>query len=226
LGVREDLELRLRRIHAGLDATSFRVRQVGWGAAGFGFGGGSALALGAGPVPVLLSAFGGLLLAFLWPEHQVTSASDRRRRAVHLELPVVAEQVATLLGAGYSLTGALDRVARRGSGAVAQDLRAVLRRVRQGVAEEDALREWAELADVPAVHRLVAVLALNREASDLGRLIAAESRAIRRDVHRELLATIERRGQQVWVPVTVATLVPGVLFLSIPFTSALAGFLG
>jgi tight adherence protein C len=133
--------------------------------------------------------------------------------------------VGMLLGAGYSLVAALDRVARRGSGAISADLHRVLRRIRHGVTEEDALREWSELADVPAVERFVAVLALNREASDLGRLIAEEARAIRRDVQRELVERMEKRGQQVWVPVTVATLLPGVVFIVIPFVSALGDFL-
>ena len=62
------------------------------------------------------------------------------------------------------------------------------------------------------------------QAGDLGRLIADEARAIRRDVHRELIETIERRGQQVWIPVTVATLVPGVIFLAVPFIEALRLF--
>jgi hypothetical protein len=35
---------------------------------------------------------------------------------------------------------------------------------------------------------------------------------------------MERRGQQVWIPVTVATLIPGVIFLSIPFIEALRLF--
>jgi tight adherence protein C len=101
----------------------------------------------------------------------------------------------------------------------------VLTRIRQGVAEEQALREWADLADVDAVERLVSVLALNREASDLGRLIAEEARAIRREVQRELVERMEKRGQQVWIPVTVATLLPGVVFIIIPFFDALGGFL-
>ena len=100
---------------------------------------------------------------------------------------------------------------------------AVLRRTRQGVDETTALREWADLAGVEAVERLVSVLALNREATDLGRLIAEEARTIRRDVQRELIETMEKRGQQVWIPVTVATLVPGVIFIAIPFTQALEG---
>ena len=55
-------------------------------------------------------------------------------------------------------------------------------------------------------------------------MIGEEARAIRRDVHRELIETIERRGQQVWIPVTVAALVPGVIFLAVPFIAALSLF--
>jgi tight adherence protein C len=225
VGVGEDLDRRLRRVHAHLDVTEFRVRQIGWALGGFGIG--ALLAVGARPpaaVSVLL-ILGGMALAFLLLEHQVTAASSRWQRSLYLELPVIAEQIGMLLGSGYSVVGALDRVARRGHGSAARDLRRVLARIRQGVDEHTALREWSELADVDAVERLVAVLTLNREASDLGRLIGTEARAIRRDVHRELLEKMERRGQQVWIPVTVATLVPGVLFIGIPFFSALDGFL-
>jgi tight adherence protein C len=135
-----------------------------------------------------------------------------------------AEQLAMLLAAGWSLTAALHRLADRGSGAVAADLRRVRVRLGQGVGEADALREWATAAAVPQLDRLVSVLALNRDTSDLARLVAAEARSIRRDVHRELLEAVERRNQSVWVPVTVATLVPGVLFLAVPFVEALRLF--
>jgi hypothetical protein len=97
-------------------------------------------------------------------------------------------------------------------------------RIRQGLSEVDALREWAAVADVDALDRLIAVLALNREAGDLGRLISEEARAIRREVQRELVETIEKRSQQVWIPVTVATLLPGVIFLAVPFVEALRLF--
>jgi hypothetical protein len=67
---------------------------------------------------------------------------------------------------------------------------------------------------------------LNHQAGDLGSLIGEEARAIRRDVHRELIETVERRGQQVWIPVTVAALVPGVILLAVPFVHALRLFSG
>lgn len=225
-GVSEDLSVRLARIHSPLDVTAFRVRQLGWVVAAFGLGALASVAVGL-PVPVgVLLIFGAPLLAFLVLEQQISSASKRWQRNLFLELPVVSEQIGLLLSAGFSLSGALARVAQRSNGACARDISRVIGRVRQGLSETDALREWSALADVEAVDRLVHVLALNREASDLGRLISEEARAIRRDVHRELIEQIERRGQQVWIPVTVATLIPGVIFLAVPFTQALSLFSG
>ena len=224
-GVSEDLDRRLRRVHADLDVTGFRVRQIGWALAGLGAGGLAAVATRPPPAIAILLTLGGMLLAFLLLEQQVTAASDRWQRSLHLELPIVAEQLAMLLAAGYSLIAAIERISRRGQGAVATDLRSVLARIRQGMDETAALQEWADLAGVDAVDRFVSVLALNREASDLGRLLAAEARGMRRDVQRDLVETLEKRGQQVWIPVTVATLAPGVVFIAIPFTAALSGFL-
>ena len=173
---------------------------------------------------VLLVVVGAPLLAFLVVEQQLSRASSEWQRRVFLELPVSSEQLGMLLSAGYSLGSALTRLAHRGEGAVATDLAGVISRIQQGVEEITALREWAAIEQVPAVDRLVGVLALNREASDLGRLISEEARSIRADVHRELIDSIERRSQQVWIPVTVATLVPGVLFLAVPFVEAMRLF--
>lgn len=226
VGISEDLEVRLLRVHAPVDVTAFRVRQVGWAVAGFGGAAVVAVALRL-PVPVATAfLLGGPMLGFLLHEQRLAEASGRWQRSLFLELPVVAEQLALLLSAGWSLTSALQRLAERGSGATARDLQRTCRRIRQGVPEAEALREWAAIARVPALDRLVAVLALNRDTGDLGRLITEEARSVRRDVHRELVEAVERRNQQVWIPVTVATLVPGVLFMAIPFVEALRLFGG
>jgi tight adherence protein C len=218
--------VKLDRLHSPLDVTAFRVRQVGRMTAAMGLAGLLALALRPPVVVALLLLLGAPLLAFLVLEQQVSSASAARQRRLFLELPVLAEQLAMLLSAGYSLGSALTRLSTRGTGACAEDLQRVIGRVRQGLSEVDALREWAAVAKVDALDRLVPVLALNREASDLGRLISEEARSIRRDVQRELTETMERRSQSVWIPVTVATLVPGVIFLAIPFIEALRLFSG
>lgn len=223
-GVDEDLASRLERLHSGVDVTDFRVRQVGRMA--LAMVGGVVVTMAATP-PVAVSAFlviGPPLLTFLLIEQSVAAASAARQRRLFLELPVVAEQLAMLLSAGYSLGAALHRLSQRSRGACAEDLAIVIARTRQGLDEVEALREWAARARVPALDRLVPVLALNREASDLGRLLSEEARSIRREVQRELVETMDRRGQAVWIPVTVATLVPGVIFLAVPFIEALRLF--
>jgi Flp pilus assembly protein TadB len=223
-GVDEDVATRLERVHSNATVTDFRVRQLGWSAGAFGAGGVLTIALRLPSVVGLLFVFGLPLLTFLLIEQRLASESARWQRRVFLELPIVAEQLGMLLSAGYSLGGALNRLATRGKGNCGRDLVRVCGRIRQGLSETDALREWSALEQVDALDRLVSILVLNREAGDLGRLIAEEARSIRRDVHRELVETVERRGQQVWIPVTVATLVPGVIFLAIPFIEAMRLF--
>jgi tight adherence protein C len=223
-GVRDGLQARLLRFHSPLSVTAFRTRQLGWVLAAFGIGCSLGLTIGVPPPVALLIIFGAPLLAFLLVEQQAMSASARWQRRVFLELPIITEQLGMLLSAGYSLGAALNRLARRSRGACATDLALVCGRIRQGLTEIAALREWSDLVQVDALDRLVSVLTLNSEAGDLGALISEEARAIRGDAHRELLETIERRSQQVWIPVTVATLVPGVLFMAVPFVEAMRLF--
>ena len=224
LGVSEELGVRLHRIHSPVDPTAFRVRQMGWTAGGLAAGTVIAATMRPPLAIALLCLLGAPVLAFLVVEQQLAVASDRWKRRIFLELPVLSEQLGMLVGAGFSLGAALNRLSDRGNGACAQDLATVCGRIRQGLTEVEALREWAVIADVDALTRLVAVLALNREAGDLGRLVADEARSIRREVQRELIEQIERRSQQVWIPVTVATLVPGAILLAVPFIEALRLF--
>lgn len=223
-GVSEELPRRLRRVHWEIDASGFRVRQIGW-ALGTAL---VVLAIGlvAGlPAPLLaLFAVIGPLLAFLIVEQQLASASDRWKERTFQELPVVAEQIAMLLGSGFSLGAALQRIGARGTGVIAQDLAVVVQRIQQGSSENAALREWADIVDVEAVTRVVSILSLNREAGDLGSMVAGEARTIRAEAHRALLESIEKKNQQVWIPVTLAALVPGVILMMIPFISALSEF--
>jgi Flp pilus assembly protein TadB len=225
-GIDEPLTTRLARIHDDTDPTTFRLRQLGWAGAAATMAGALAAASTAPPALGLAGVAGGGALGFLVVEHRLGARSATWQEQTAQELPVVAEQLGMLVSAGYSLGAAIHRLAHRGAGAVGRDLQLVARRMRQGVGEVDALREWADLVAVDAAGRLVSLLALNREAGDLGRLVTEEARTIRAELHRGLLESIERRGQQVWIPVTVATLLPGALFLAVPFVQALRVFSG
>lgn len=225
-GVSEELALRLERVHATQDTSTFRTRQLGYSLTGLAATVLMLLALQPPGAVALIAIVGGPLLAFLVVEQNLARQSERHQRRLFLELPVVAEQIGMLISSGYSINAALTRVADRGDGACAIDLRRVTNRIRQGLDTNVALNEWARVADVASLHQLVSVLTLHQDTSDLGSLISNESRSMRRSLQRELIERIERRNQQVWIPVTVATLVPGVIFLAVPFMSALSGFSG
>ncbi|MFN0029014.1 MAG: type II secretion system F family protein [Acidimicrobiales bacterium] len=224
LGVNEELSVKLARLHAPLDVTAFRLRQAAWTGASLTVAVLVVLAAGVPPLFGVLFVLGAPVLAFLLVEQRLNSACTARQTRLFNELPVIAEQLGMLLGAGYSLGSALNRLARRGNGVIAQDLQRVSNRVRQGLSEEAALREWSAIAAVVELERLVNVLTLNRQGADLGRLVAEEARSIRRQAHRRTIETIEKRAQLVWIPVTIATLVPGVMFMAIPFIEAMRTF--
>ena len=224
LRVGEELSIRLERIHSPIGVAGYRVRQVGWAATSFG----SAVIISMiARLPAVVSmglVLGAPLLAFLVLEQRTISASNRWQRRLRMELPVMTEQMAMLVSAGWSLGASMARISKRGTGLCSKDLKMVLARIRQGLSEVEALREWAKRADIDPLYRLVSVLSLNSEATDLGKLISEETRAMRREAQRELIESIERRCQQVWIPVTAATLVPGVMLMSVPFINALTLF--
>ena len=206
--------------------TSFRVRQLGSSLAAAIAAAVLCTATGATPPITIAMLIGAPVLAFLVVEQHLATRSAEWQHRLTMELPLVAEQLGMLLSSGYSLGTAMARLAQRTNGLCSHGLAGVTRRVRQGVSEIDALREWSTLADVAALERLVGVLALNHEASDLGGLISAESRSVRRQVQRELIEVIEKRSEQVWIPVTVATLLPGVIFMAVPFIGAMQKLTG
>ncbi len=224
VGITEDLGRRLDRLHRTITPMQFRIDQLrhavlallGMSVAT------TVLRLPSSLVVVMVLATP--LLSLLIDEQRLSSASTRWKRDVSLELPIIEEQLAMLLDAGWSLGGALGHASERSSGPVAKDFSRILRSVRRGNSYREALVEWKTIADVPAADRLTSILVLADQGADLGRLVSDEAQFGRDERHRELLAAVERKGQQVWIPVTVAALVPGCMLLALPFIRALNFF--
>ncbi len=226
LGVTEDLGVRLVRAGSPMEPADFRVRQFTRGIVALL--GAAIFSLWVGPAAAMTIAIlvGVPALVVIADEQHLSALAARRERTLRAELPVVVEQLGMLLSAGHSVSSALTRLATRSDGVVAHDLSSVMRDVRHGSTEISALEEWSHRSGVDAVRRLVAVLSLHGSAGDLGALISEEARSVRAEAQRELLETIERRSQLVWIPVTVATLVPGLMFLAVPFMSAMSQVTG
>lgn len=220
-GIRSDLRGRLAAASRPQSPSEFRLTQFTHALVAFGVAAAAVLALRPGAALALAVLVGSPIVVALAHEQRLESAVEQRREQTEAELPVIAEQIAVLLAAGMSLGATLDRIATRGNGVVAGELGIVLRQVRQGSSETEALSAWAQRSRSDGVDRLVSVLAMHRDAADLGALLATESRSIRAAAHRRLIESIERRAQLVWVPVTVATLVPGLILIGVPFVNAM-----
>ncbi len=221
-----DAELASRLSAAGLGGTpaSFRARQLG-GAVGSLAACATALSL-AGASAAL--ALGGALAAggaaYGICEQRLSAQVAARRALITEELPIVAEHIGMLLASGMSLTGALRAASQRGKGFCAADLERVTAQVSGGSSVEMALAEWADVAGSAEIRRFVGVLTLHSDATDIAALVADEARSARLEAHRRLIERIERRNEQVWIPVTVAALVPGAVLLAIPFSDALRDY--
>lgn len=225
-GIRTDLPTRLRRAGSTRSPSEFRLHQFVLALLAAAAACLMALWIRPGGAITVLLVLGIPALVALSEEQRLESAAKHRSERLEAELPVVSEQIAVLLASGLSLGSALERICQRGNGVLAQDLRGVQMAVRQGTSEADALHAWAERVRCEGIDRLVGVLAMHRDAADLGMLLATEARAIRAAAHRRTIESIEQRAQLVWVPVTVATLVPGLILIGVPFVSAMTQITG
>lgn len=224
LGISDSLQDRLDRLGTPSTVEDFRLNQFTCSIAAASATA-IAVAFAGGPAAWAIGmSTAAAALVFMVLEQRLTRAVEHHGRQLEAELPVVAEQLGILLGAGYSTTVALQRVAARGTGAASTELARVVGRIGHGVSTEDALREWSERSRSDGVHRLVGVLTLGRHGTDLGSMIADEARAMRRDAQRTLIEQIERRAQLVWIPVTVAALAPGAVLIAVPFFEAFRAF--
>jgi len=219
-----ELAVRLRAAGIARSPFEFRSRQIGGAITALAASGTALAAIGARPLLGLAGALGVAAAVYGASEHLLGRSMASRQTQITEELPIVAEQTGMLLATGMSLTSALDAVARRGHGICAEGLERVGARVAGGAAVEVALAEWADDAGSAEIRRFVGVLTLHEDATDVAALVSDEARSARMEAHRRLIARIERRSEQVWIPVTVAALVPGCVLLAIPFSDALSRY--
>ncbi len=224
LGVHSELSQRLARAADHRSIEAFRAAQIVTALVSSTLAAGIA-ALVHAPQPATLGL--GVLVAVvavLAHEQLLVERGDKRRVTSELELPVVAEQLAILLSSGSSVGTALAWVAQRGDGVLAAEFRTMHEHVAHGADQNQALEALGTRLGSERVRRLCLLLSLNHRTSDLGHLVAQEAAVQRREGHRELLADLERRSQQVWIPITLAALVPGSMVLAIPLLDSLRAF--
>jgi tight adherence protein C len=222
VGGASSVRRRLDQAATGMTVEAFRIEQVVYGGAGLGIG--LMLALIAAARGSRRSPFAFLVLALVLSvagvflrDRLLTRQVIRRDARITTEFPTVAELLALAVGAGESLLGALDRVARSSGGELARDLRAVLADARAGVPLTSALEALAARTSVAAVSRFVEgmTVALDR-GTPLADVLRSQAGDVREADRRALLEAGGRKEIQMLVPVVFFILPVTVVFALFP----------
>lgn len=208
--------------------TSFRLSQLLWGLVGVLVAAGALLLLAtqgrlSSPAPalvlVVLSGATGAILC----DRSLTRAVARRREAIRMGLPAVADLLALAVAAGESPVAALDRVARIANGPLAVECRRACDDTQSGVPFGDALDAMADRIDVSAVRRFVDGVAIAvQRGTPLADVLRAQAGDARADLHRGLLETAGRKEVLMLVPVVFLVLPTVVLVALYPAVSSMA----
>jgi tight adherence protein C len=147
---------------------------------------------------------------------------NRRREAIRLGLPPVADLLALAVASGESPVAALDRVARVARGPLAQECRRACDDTAAGVSFADALDAMAARVEVPAVRRFVDGVAIAvQRGTPLADVLRAQAGDARADLHRSLLEIAGRKELLMLVPVVFLVLPTVVLVALFPAVTSL-----
>ncbi|MGP3536091.1 type II secretion system F family protein [Microbacterium sp. RD1] len=220
IGGSSAVDRRLRQAGWGIDANTFRGRQLVWALAG----------LGAGGVIVVVVAMAGSLtpgavlvapvlagVAAVLADTRLTWAARARTRRIEEELPTVLDFLALCLSAGEGIVDSLRRVGAVGSGELTAELRTTMLAVGTGQPLPEALLSLGKRLDVPALSRSLdhLVAALERGAP-LAQVLHAQAADAREEAKRALIEQSGRKEILMLIPLVFLILPLSVLYAVFP----------
>lgn len=223
---RSDEHLRLKLRQAGfhdLTIEEYRIRALGQAALFTAVGASFGIAIRS-PLLTLLLALCGLIYGSTRWKGRIDRAITDRRERVRLELYTVNQMLAIHLRTGAGPVQATQRIVDRGTGAMVEELDAVLTWIRSGVSEPEAFRRAAELTPEPSAARTYKLFAAGAERGvDLAGALRALSEDLR-DARREDLRRVATKRRAAMLLPTIAILAPiMLLFIAAPLPSVIFG---
>ena len=148
----------------------------------------------------------------------------RKRRTIALDLSIIAllEQLHLKLANGNSLQSSILRT----DGITNKDVLSLQNLVKSGLDLESATSYWIDEFDTPSKRRAADLLLARTTTSETLALLAGLIHQLRNEQRFTLIADNEMSNQLVSIPVTIAVLVPGMIFIAIPLEATLRSLLG
>jgi len=164
-------------------------------------------------VPLLVLCAVSFAAGVLLRENRLTAQVAERERRLMAQFPTVAELLALAVGAGEGPVAALDRVAVRCRGEMADEIGRVLADIRTGTPVATALDAWAARSGLPAVARFAEAMAVAVDrGTPLAAVLHAQAADAREAGRRLLIESGARREVLMMVPVVFMILPVTILF--------------
>lgn len=145
------------------------------------------------------------------------SRHRRRTQQLNFALTPFLQQVRLGITGGNSLQKALTSANNLGN----QDIEHLQNLLRSGMDIERSSKLWLDDFQTPAKQRLADLWSTKTTTSEMLALIENLLQWLNSEQRFFLTSEIERRNQLVWIPVTVAVLLPGMIFIAIPLEATL-----
>lgn len=222
LGGGASVRRRLEQSGSTSSLHDFRVEQLVWGAVAFGGAVAASLVLvggGSARSPLLLVVFcvaaavGGVVIR----DQRLTRAVRDREQRMLAEFPTIADLLALSVAAGEGPVGALERVAKVGTGELAGELRRAMSEARTGAGLVQALDGVAERTTLAPLARFVDGVAVAVErGTPLADVLRAQAADVREARKRNLLEIGGRKEIAMMIPVVFLVLPVTILFALYP----------
>jgi tight adherence protein C len=220
LGSSGGAAVRLARAGRDWSVEEYRLRQLLWAVLGALLGAalGALAAANGSPAALVAGPVVGALAGPLARDRLLVTEGSRRAARIESELPTVLEFLALSLSAGEGIRDGLRRVARVGSGTLAELMQRVVDESAVGVPLTVALTGLADELRIPALTRSLThlVAALDR-GSPLAEVLRVQAADAREHARRNLLEAAGKKEIGMMVPL---------VFLILPTTVAVAVFPG
>jgi tight adherence protein C len=223
------LNLRLRAAGSVASAHEFREGVVARASLGLAIGaavGGVLTAAGSPWTTIVVFAAAGCAVAGWFPASRLTRAARRAHRALDAELPIVVGFVAIAVEAGETVTRAVDRVARIGTGRLCAELSHAMAEIELGRPLDVALTAAADRMAHPAVTRVLgALVSTLASGAPVARTLRDEVDALEAARARLLIERASKQEVGMLVPLVFMILPVTILFAVFPGVMAIqAGF--
>jgi tight adherence protein C len=138
------------------------------------------------------------VLGFFYPMVRLQSVGKDRKKAIQRQLPDTLDQMSIAVNAGLGFDAAMVRVARNGSGELAEELVRTLQDIQVGQARRVAYEDLAERTGVDTLRRFVRSI-IQAEAYGIALSVVLQSQADELRQERRMYA--ERKAMEIPVKV-------------------------